>query len=213
MTTQDINTKAIILDTARQVFVEKGFDGARMQEIADKAGINKALLHYYYRSKQKLFEAIFDESFQKIIPRILEFMVSSLPLADKIEGFVSSYIDLLIAYPHLPSFVLHELNRNPDRIGDMLLKGGINPKLIINQLAERMTKENYAKIDPQQLIVNMLSLCIFPFVARPIIQIVLFDKDPEKYQEFISNRKKEVTRFILNALEKKQNQNKFIWES
>ncbi len=202
MTIEDKNTETIILDTARIVFVEKGFDGARMQEIADRAGINKALLHYYYRSKQKLFEAIFDESFQKIIPRVLEFMGSSIPLADKIESFVSSYIDLLITEPHLPSFVLHELNRNPDRIGNMVLKSGINPNLINDQLAKQMTKENYTKIEPQELVVNMISLCIFPFVARPILQTVLFEKDSEKYKRFIGNRKKEVTRFILNALEK-----------
>ena len=202
MTTQDKTTETLILDTARQIFIEKGFDGARMQEIADKAGINKALLHYYYRSKQKLFEAIFDESFQKIIPRILEFMGSSDSLALKIEQFVSSYIDILIENPHLPSFVLHELNRNPHRIGNMVLESGINPNLIKNHLAEQMSKENYKSIDAQELVVNMISLCIFPFVARPILQTVLFDKDPEKYKQFIGNRKKEVTRFILRALEK-----------
>lgn len=200
MTLQDKNTENIILDTARQVFVEKGFDGARMQEIADKAGINKALLHYYFRSKRKLFEAIFDESIKKIVPKILEFMGASLPLADKIEGFVSSYIDILITEPHLPSFVLHELNRDPDRIGKMVLNSGIKPILIKNMFADQMNKDNYSKIDPYQLIVNMLSLCIFPFVARPILQTVLFDKDSEKYQIFIKNRKKEVTSFILNAL-------------
>ena len=202
MAPQEKNTETLILDTARQVFVEKGFDGARMQEIADEAGINKALLHYYYRSKQKLFEAIFDESFQKIIPRVLEFMESSMPLADKIESFINSYIDLLITEPHLPSFVLHELNRNPYRIGNMILKSGINPKLIKEQLAKQMSKEDYTKIDPLELVVNMISLCIFPFVARPILQTVLFDKDSEKYKQFINSRKQEVTRFILNALEK-----------
>ncbi len=86
MITQDINTETLILETARSVFVEKGFDGARMQEIADKAGINKALLHYYFRSKQNLFESILNESIQKIIPHILEFMESEVSLAKKIES-------------------------------------------------------------------------------------------------------------------------------
>jgi AcrR family transcriptional regulator len=202
MTIQDKNTETLILDTARQIFIEKGFDGARMQEIADKARINKALLHYYYRSKQKLFEAIFDESFKKIIPRIFEFMSTSKSLEFKIEQFVSSYIDILIENPHLPSFVLHELNRNPDRITDMVLISGIDPISIKDKLAEQIAKGKYNNIDPHQLLVNMLSLCIFPFIARPILQSVLFDKDPEEYKKFIGNRKKEVTRFILNALEK-----------
>ncbi len=82
----------------------------------------------------------------------------------------------------------------------MVLNSGINPILINNMLAEQMKKEHYSEIDPHQLVVNMISLCIFPFVARPILQTVLFDKDSEKYQNFIENRKNEVTRFILNAL-------------
>ena len=145
MTVQDKNTETLILDTARQIFIEKGFDGARMQEIADKAGINKALLHYYYRSKQKLFEAIFDESFKKIIPRIFEFMSSSKSLEFKIEQFVSSYIDILIENPHLPSFVLHELNRNPGRITDMVLISGIDSTSIKNKLAEQIAKGKYIR--------------------------------------------------------------------
>lgn len=202
MTAPDKNTEILILDTARLVFVEKGFDGARMQEIADKAGINKALLHYYYRSKEKLFEAIFKESIRKIVPHIFEFMGSSVTLAEKIEGFIGSYIDLLIDNPHIPSFVLHELYRNPSRIGDALLTSGIDPNLLKIQLAEQMRDENYTEIDPQQLLVNIIALCVFPLVARPILQTVLFDKDPEKYQQFIDSRKQEVTRFILKALEK-----------
>jgi AcrR family transcriptional regulator len=202
MNTQDKNTEAIILETARQIFTKKGFDGARMQEIADTAGINKALLHYYYRSKEKLFEAIFKESFQKIIPRIFEHMASEIPLAEKIEKFVNSYIDLLVENPHVPAFVLHELNRHPDRISNTLLTSGINPVLIKEQLAKQMCKENYLKIEPQQLLVNMIALCIFPFVARPILQTVLFDRDPDKYELFLNSRKKEVTRYILKTLEK-----------
>ncbi|MBU0727943.1 TetR/AcrR family transcriptional regulator [Patescibacteria group bacterium] len=202
MTTQNKSTETLILETARVVFVEKGFDGARMQEMADKAGINKALLHYYYRSKEKLFEAVFKESIRKIVPRIFEIMSSSAPLAKKIEGFVGSYIDLLTENPHIPSFVLHELYRNPDRIGNTLLMSGIDPRGLKNRLTEQMRNENCAEIEPQQLIVNIIALCIFPFVARPILQTVLFDSDPEKYRQFLESRKQEVTRFILKALEK-----------
>ncbi|MBU0710320.1 TetR/AcrR family transcriptional regulator [bacterium] len=202
MAAQDKNTESLILETARVVFVEKGFEGARMQEIADKAGINKALLHYYYRGKEKLFEAIFQESIRKIVPRIFEIMGSSAPLAEKIAGFVGSYIDLLADNPHIPSFVLHELYRNPDRIGNTLLMSGIDPRGLLNHLAEQMCNENYTEIEPQQLIVNIIALCVFPFVARPILQTVVFNNEPEKYQQFLESRKKEVTRFILNAIKK-----------
>ncbi len=202
MTAQDKNTESLILETAREVFVEKGFEGARMQEIADKAGINKALLHYYYRGKEKLFEAIFRESIGKIVPRIFEIMGSPAPLAEKIAGFVGNYIDLLAENPHIPSFVLHELYRNPDRIGDTLLRSGVDPTGLQSRLVEQLRNENCIEIEPQQLMVNIVALCIFPFVARPILQTVLFGRDPEKYREFLDSRKAEVTRFILNALKK-----------
>jgi len=202
MTSQDINTETLILETARSVFVEKGFDGARMQEIADKAGINKALLHYYFRSKENLFESILNESIQKIIPHILEFMESEVPLAGKIEGFISNYIGLLIDNPHIPSFVLHELSRNPDRMSSTILRTGIDPKVLRDKLAQQIQEENFIEIEPAQLVVNIIALCVFPFIAKPVLQTVLFDNYPEKYQQFIESRKKEVTHFILKALEK-----------
>jgi len=202
MTTQNKSTETLILETARVVFVEKGFDGARMQEMADKAGINKALLHYYYRSKEKLFEAIFKESFSKIVPQIFEIMGSSASLSEKIEGFVGSYIELLTKNPHIPLFILHELYRNPDRISNTLRMIGANPMILQNLLSKQMRNEDINGLEPKQLIVNMIALCIFPFVGRPILQTILFDGDPEKYQEFLESRKKEVTKFILNALKK-----------
>ena len=200
MSAQEQNTEILILQTAHEVFVEKGFDGARMQEIADRAGINKSLLHYYYRSKEKLFEAILQESFSKIVPRIFMIMSTPLPLAEKIEGFVKSYIDLLTENPHLPSFVLHELYRNPDRISRILVGSGLDPKGLLTPLAKQMKMEHYPVMEPQQLMVNLLALCIFPFIARPILETILFEGDRERYQQFLDDRKQVVTQFILNAL-------------
>src|SRR5690606_32367118 len=109
-------TEERILDSARDVFHERGYDGARMQEIADRAGINKALLHYYFRSKDQLFETIFKATVSKFLPAVLQNLAGDETVSVKIHRFVSSYIDTLKANPFIAAFILHELNRNPDRV-------------------------------------------------------------------------------------------------
>src|SRR5208283_4719482 len=107
------STEEVIFDAARTVFIEKGFEGARMQEIALVAGINKALLHYYYRTKEKLFNAIFERVFSQFIPKVIEFMESDTGVLDKLSFFIETYIDVLLHNPFIPQFVINEINRNP----------------------------------------------------------------------------------------------------
>ena len=110
---KDKSTEEKILDAARKVFVQKGLDGARMQDIADEAGINKALLHYYFRTKDKLFEMIFMETVGKIFPRFEMILLSDMDFFEKIRQIVSSYIEVIIHNPYLPLFVLNEMNKQP----------------------------------------------------------------------------------------------------
>jgi TetR/AcrR family transcriptional regulator len=108
------NTENQILDAAKNVFQTKGMDGARMQEIADKAGINKAMLHYYYRSKQLLFEAVFKTAFSMLAPQLNKILNDESSIFDKIINFSNNYISFVIKHPYLPNFVIQELNRNPE---------------------------------------------------------------------------------------------------
>ena len=105
-------TEQKIFEAARDVFHRRGFDGARMQEIADKAKINKALLHYYYRSKDKLFEAVFREALKRIGPIMFEALDREIPLEKKLKMFVSNYIDLVTKHPFIPGFIMHEMHTN-----------------------------------------------------------------------------------------------------
>jgi len=114
MTEIQKDTEERILESAEDVFTNKGLSGARMQEIADKAKINKSLLHYYYRSKEKLFRAVFKKAFVKLAPKSILILTSDIPLFEKIEKFSSAYIDIIIKNPSIPLFVLRELNRNPE---------------------------------------------------------------------------------------------------
>lgn len=203
MTELEKSTEEIIFEAARTVFIEKGFEGARMQEIAEVADINKALLHYYYRTKEKLFNAIFERVFSQFIPKVLDFIESDKPILEKIEFFIHTYINVLLHNPFIPNFVINELNRNPAHITEMLEKHIIKSDAFGKfsaLLHEDIRKGNIRAIEPEQLLVNMLALCIFPFIARPIIKGIFFNDDKIKFQEFLEGRKKEVTSFIINSL-------------
>ncbi len=204
MSEKDLNTEQRILEAARVIFIEKGYEGARMQEIADEAGINKALLHYYYRSKDKLFEGVFRDAFFQLVPHIVQLIKSDIPLFDKIETFVREYIIVFQKNPYIPGFVLHELSRNPDRIVTMISDIGIDPQIFIDQVEQEVEKGTIHPINPYQLIVNMLALCIFPFVASPIIKNIIFSNKPGYFDQFIEERKTESAKFIINAIKKNE---------
>lgn len=201
MSEQELSTEKVILNAAKKVFLDKGFDGARMQHIADEARINKALLHYYFRSKDKLFDAIFEDAFIKFLPNISQLMISDLPFREKIRAFVGHYIDMLLENPHLPLFILRELQRAPEKIVSMLKKSGINSEITAGMLQREVIEGKIAPIPLPHLIVNMIGLCVFPFIGRPIIEGFIFNNDSEAYHKFLVERKTFVAEFILNAIQ------------
>lgn len=201
MVEQELSTEKIILEAAKKVFLDKGFDGARMQEIADEAEINKALLHYYFRSKDKLFDAIFDEAFKQFLPNISQVLTSDMELSDKIRAFVGHYIDMLLDNPHLPIFIIRELQRAPEKVITLLKESGINPELTAAFMNKEAEKGNIITISWPHLIVNLIGLCVFPFIGRPIIEGFIFNSDTEDYNKFMQERKTVVADFIINAIQ------------
>lgn len=197
------NTEYTILQAASKVFVKHGFEGATMQMIANEAGLNKALLHYYFRNKEKLFESVFEETFGKIVPPLMSMIMSEAPFLEKIKFFIAQYIDSIHKHQFIPLFILHELQRNPERIIQLVRNSGIDPSIILRAIQEEIDAGNIIKIDSTQLLVNILSMCIFPFAARPMIQGVFFDNNPELYETFLEERKSEVTDFVINAIKKR----------
>jgi len=205
MTEKEVNTEDKILNAAKEVFQKKGMTGARMHEIADKAGINKALLHYYYRTKERLFEKVFENAFSLIIPRVKEMIASEKSILEKIDFFVDNYIELLKQHPYIPGFIINELNRNPHILIDIIEKNTLVKQEHLIEVLEKQI-ENDVKankiraIDARSLLINILALCVFPVVARPVLTGVLFENDPKAYEKFLSQRKDLVKEFIKNAL-------------
>ena len=205
MTQHELNTEEKILHAARDVFQQKGMTGARMQEIADKAGINKALLHYYYRTKEKLFEKVFEIAFSIFIPRVKEMMISDKPILDKIKFFVDNYLELLQKHPYIPGFVINELNRNPDILVKLIEKN-IQIKqnnvidLLDNQIQNEVNQGIIKPISAKNLMTNVISLSIFPVVARPILQGIIFDNDKKEYDKFLKQRKDFLKEYLVNSI-------------
>jgi TetR/AcrR family transcriptional regulator len=197
---KDSNTEKRILEAARHVFHIKGFTGARMHEIAEEAKINKAMLNYYYRSKDKLFEAVFKEAAQNFFPKVFQMVYSDLPLFEKIESFVDGYLTFLQNNMCIPGFIITELAQNPQRLKDFFSENHIKPpEKFLNEIKDAVDAKQIIPIDPRTLVLNILSLCIFPIVAKPIIETV-FNMDDAMYSQMIESRKKQVAQFIINAI-------------
>ena len=198
--TKNENTEEQILDAAKNIFQEKGMDGARMQEIADNAGINKAMLHYYYRSKQLLFEAVFKNAFSLLAPQLNAILNDDSSIEEKIKSFTSNYISFIIKHPYLPNFIIQELNRNQDFILKLKdNKGFPNLDKFKKQVDEEVKKGIIKPTSAEQLFINILALNIFPFVAKPLI-MAFTNTDDKDYKKLMVQRKTEVSYFIINAI-------------
>lgn len=194
----DISTEEKILQAAEDVFLREGYDGARMQQIADRAGINKALLHYYFRWKDKLFQTIFEQKFRTFFPKIEGLIQQDLPFLEKVFRFVDAYLKILSENPYVPHFIIHGIHK-PE--GKAFLKQ-IPPTLafgFIQGYHAAHAKGEVREVQPVQLLVSVMSMCIFPFLAKPIIREVT-SMDEETFQAFIGARADEVKRYLERIL-------------
>ena len=196
----DKNTETGILTAAIRIFQRKGMDGARMQEIADEAGINKAMLHYYYRSKQLLFEAVFKSAFLLLAPQLNKVLNDDSTLFDKIRNFSSNYISFVIKHPYLPNFIIQELNRNPEFIKNLISEKNFpSIEKFRKQVNEAVLEKIIRPINPEQLFINIIALNIFPFIGAPLLKGFLNVED-ETFNRLMEERKTEVAEFVINAI-------------
>ncbi|HVM89604.1 MAG TPA: TetR/AcrR family transcriptional regulator [Puia sp.] len=191
-----------ILSAAKKVFLEKGLAGARMQDIADEAGINKALLHYYFKNKEKLFSVIFKAASTLFFSKLTAIIESDQPITKKIENFCSAYIDMLLQNPYLPLFVLNEAAKQPQRFKQKFWKNReqIFLKFAV-QIAEQSQKKNNTAVNPGHLFMNMISMCIFPFIAKPI-WLISTGMNEDEFRAFAEERKKIIPQLIIDSIKK-----------
>ena len=203
MTKIDKTTEELILNAARKIFTTKGFAAARMDDIAKEAGINRALLHYYFRSKDKMFDIIFEEKFREFFMGVGLILGSDMPLFEKIPAIIEHELTTLAKHPDVPMFVIGEISQNPEKFLQRIQGVGVNPKSISHILDKQIQSEYkkgiIKKIDGPSLLINIMSLAIYPFIAKNLWQVV-FEMDEHDYLKFIEKRKKELSAFIIDGI-------------
>ncbi|HTK48775.1 MAG TPA: helix-turn-helix domain-containing protein [Gemmatimonadaceae bacterium] len=204
----DAATETRILDAAHTVFTRRGTAGARMTEIAREAGVNHALVHYYFRSKQRLAEAVFRRAAIQLFPPMLAVLASDLPLDEKVRRVASTVIDMLLRNRYLPGYLLAELNHYPERAEQLLTTmAGIDPAQVrprlvgrlAAQLEEEAHKGTIRPITPQDFVLNLVSMIVYPFAARPLV-LAIVGLDDAAFAALMERRKTDVPAFFLAAL-------------
>jgi len=170
----DSSTEEKIKNAARIIFHKKGYAATRTRDIAEEAGINLALLNYYFRSKEKLFDIIMLESLHDFRQHIIVALNDEkTSLESKIETLVSNYIDLLINQPDIPLFILSEIRNNPQAlISKLNQKEIITKSYFIKQFQQAVQEGKIVHINPLHYIMNLIGMIVFPFVGRPILSYV-----------------------------------------
>jgi TetR/AcrR family transcriptional regulator len=191
-----MTTEENILQHARAIFYRKGLAGARMQEIADHAGINKAMLHYYFKTKEQLFEKVFGQAFEVFAGKIAEIFSGDLNLEDMITAYVNHTVDSLTENPGIAVFVMNELSYNPARV-TQLFAG--KEKINMGNFKEQVEKKTQGKTDAETLFIDMVALCVYPFVIAPVFTKLL-DKTDQQYKDLLQSRKVHVINQILSRL-------------
>jgi len=197
-------TENKILEAARAVFLKKGLDGARMQEIADEAKISKALLHYYFRTKERLFDAIFRSVFMALFPKVSQIIDEKLSAEEVIRKFIYLYIGMLKKHPYVPVFIIREINRDPDAILKFISEVELWP--MAQKFTEMMNNEiaegRYRTINTKHIVINIISMCVFPVLAQPIVKNIVFKDEYTSYENFMDERAEIIIDFVLNSIRK-----------
>jgi len=191
----DLSTEEKIMEAARKVFTEKGYAAARTRDIAEESGINLALLNYYFRSKEKLFELVMLERINKLFGTIIPMLHDeTTDLEEKIDKIANSYIDLLLEHPDLPIFVLSEIRRRPEKFAALVnAKERVTKSVFMRQLLERKLS-----ISPFHILINLLGITVFPFVGKPVLSKIIGNEND--FDNLMKQRKELIPMWIKMML-------------
>jgi TetR/AcrR family transcriptional regulator len=197
------STEQSILEAAEQLFLDKGFSNTSTTEIAKKVGCNQALVHYYFRTKDKLFEAVFEKKASMFISSFLQISRDNISFEEKLQRKIELHFDILRANPRLPFLMFNELTTNPQRLLSIKEKFKMNNVSILDhfksELETEIKKGTIRQIEPIDLILMMISLNVVLFIAHPILKILINISD-EEYERMIERRKRENVLVILRSL-------------
>ena len=193
---KELSTEDKIIEAARKLFTQNGFSATKTRDIAEEAGINLALLNYYFRSKQNLFQIIIEEKFDQLFGVIIPILSNSeISIEEKIETLVTNYTNLLLGNDDLPLFVLSEIKTN-----EFLIKRvKQNAEILSHPVIEKQLKERGFTTTGFNFIMNVMSLTLFPFMSKPLFVTSGIVKEKE-FAHFIEQRKKDIPKWVMNTL-------------
>ena len=197
-------TEQKIYQAATRIFIRQGRDGARMEDIAKDAGINKALLHYYFRSKEKLYATVFEQEVRKVVMDLFQSMNLELDIQTFLHSFIFTYIDRLYQNPAVVQFMLWEM-RDPNPIIHTIFYKIFSgeqfspPQKVVQKIQQAVKNQELRKLDARHLLLNIIGMCIYTFIAAPII-ITLFPELKMQDRSFINQRKNEIFNLIWNGI-------------
>lgn len=193
-------TEEKIIASAEKLFYQRGKAGTSMQDIADDAGINRTLLNYYFRSKDQLFEAVFRKALGIFVPELAALMDTGASFEKFVPAIVEKIIDTMLENPHIPIFVLQELSSNPQRMPQIIKEMGIDPARAIDKMRGEGIVSPVPGMNSRQILLNLISLCIFPFAAKPVVLDILYHGDNEAFVEAMKERKKLIPQIIKQLM-------------
>jgi len=194
-------TEQKIIEAGKKVFLEKGFETTRMQDIADEANISRTSLNYYFRSKNKLFDIVLEQLVNVFATRLLKVLDNKESLEKKIDNFVDEYAELIIEFPRYPRFLINEISQRPKQfieiINNIISRFDFFEKLQ-REILYNFDKEKRDTINLPQLFMTALSVIIIPSIAWPVYNNLT--NETAEFDVFIRNQKKQVIRIIKSQL-------------
>ena len=198
------NKEQLILEIAEKLFIEKGYTGTRTTEIASEAGVNHALLHYYYRTKENLFNKIFEQKASQLLGSFSINVDVDSPFMEKIKNVIETHFDFLWENPKLPFFIIREIVLDKERkyfmLQNLLPIGKELHQKIKTVIKKEICKGVIRPIKTTDLLLNIISLNVFAFVAAQIFFDMDTEKDKEKLKLFLEERKKNNVEIIINSI-------------
>ena len=194
------DNKEKLIVAATKLFEEKGFEGVKMRELSEKAGVNKGLLHYYFKNKDVLFLEVFKRKASKLYINLESALTKEdATFEEKVAAMVDEYFKMLTKNPKLPLFVFSEVNKNPKLLTELKFSETISGTV---NVLDKMLKKEGANINSFQFLLSMISLCVFPFIMKPIISAVTKKQTPNAdMKTFFNARKTIIVKTLVNSIQ------------
>lgn len=195
------NRKQEILDVARQEYIQNGSTGVSLQTVADEVGVTKAMIHYYYDTKENLYRKVFKRVCKEVFGDVGRVLESDRSLFEKIDRFVRDLVERVHRSPKAATFVISELNQQPKSTLDLFAASiGFDAALLNRQLDQAASNYEIARVDSNQILANIFSLCLFPYSGDVFIREFLDIQNEQEYDSFLKKRSGIISDTVINWL-------------